>query len=138
MKIKASILFLTIAFFGCDPVDNLEVVNRSSDTIFFELSYNRKLESYPIQRGASGDTLWQHMNFVYPRDSAELPLIGRNAWRNFINKKSTDSTLTIFVFERGLLKSVAPDSLVAKQLYSKKFFYTVKDLEKLKWRVEYQ
>lgn len=59
------------------------------------------------------------------------------SWVNYINEKCEDSTLTVFLFDKEFLKAVPPDSVVARQLYSKKYSYKVKDLEKLQWRIEY-
>jgi hypothetical protein len=78
------------------------------------------------------------MNFINSRDSALLPLIGRDGWRNAIIKRSVDSTLTVFIFDIALLESVSPESLVAKQLCSKKVVYGLRDLERLNWRIEYE
>jgi hypothetical protein len=136
---KRVIVFISVLFTltYCDPVQELEIFNKSRDTVFFELSHNPLLEVYPIQKENDGDTLWAKMNVSMPNQSIKLPLIGKNGWRNFINKRCIDGTLTIFFFDDDLLKNVPKDSLLVNQLYTKKYHYKVRDLEKLHWRINY-
>lgn len=128
---------LLLTLVCCDPVQELEIVNEANDTLFFELSHNRRLEVFPIQKEKNGDTLWSKMNFVFPKQNIKLPLIGKNGWNNFINKRCLDSTLTIFFFDEELLKEVSGDSLLEHQIYTKKSAYKVRDLEQLHWRIKY-
>ncbi len=117
----------------------LKIVNRTSETIFVDLSKtNKPFKSHPVQIDSiKKDTLWNYMRWIPPLDSLDnQPPFG--SWEGYINKKCEDSTLTIFIFDKRLLKTMSRDSLVANQLYSKKFAYKVKDLEKLNWRVEYK
>jgi len=126
---------------GCvaDTFDRkLKIVNNTRGTIFVNISKNRAFKSHPIATDlVKGDTLWNYMRWISPLDSLNSqPPFGK--WESYIDKKCEDSTLSIFIFENELLKSVAKETLVSKQLYSKKFSYKVKDLEKLNWRVEYK
>ena len=123
---------------ACDPVQNLEVMNKSTDTIFFELSKNGRLEIFPIQKKENGDTLWSNMNYAFPNERSTMPLIGTDGWENFINKKCIDSTLSVFFFQKELLKNTSQDSLLSNQLYSKKAEFKVKDLERLNWQIKYE
>ena len=135
---KSTLIFiLALALISCDSVQEIVIQNQSNDTIFFELSHNYKLEIFPIQKESNGDTLWTQMNVVFPNENVKLPLIGTNGWRNFINKKCIDSTLTIFFFDKELLETVSKDSLLTDQLYTQKLAYTVRDLEKLNWLIKY-
>lgn len=132
------ILLLTFLIEACDPYDGrLSIINHKSDTVFVLLSVDGHFKEYPIKFDKA-DTLWTHIRYISPNDSTEVLSMGRNSWENTINKNYKDSTITIFFFDRELLKSLPPDSLLSKQLYSKKFTYKVKDLEKLNWRVEYK
>ena len=92
---------------------------------------------YPVKIEKS-DTLWDYTSFVKANEEAKQPLVGKRRWERYINQDCKDSTLRIFIFDKKLLVSVPPDSLVLNQLYSKKLSYKVKDLEKLNWRVEYK
>ena len=137
MNRRITAIALLYTLLCCDPVQELEIVNESNDTIFFELSHNRRLEVSPIQKKNEHDTLWAKMNFALPNQNVKLPLIGKNGWNNFINKRCLDSTLTIFFFDDELLKNVSQDSLLQHQLYTKKSRFKVTDLEKLHWRIKY-
>jgi hypothetical protein len=137
-----SFLGVTVIFVlgACDPYDTrLTIVNKTSDTILFSLSEDGNFERHPVWIDSTNqDTLWTHTDFVKPQDEMTIASMGKNSWEKNITEHYKDSTLTVFIFDKELLKSVPPDSLVSGQLYSKKFAYKVKDLEKLNWQVEYK
>lgn len=137
------IITFSVLLYRCvvDTFDmKLRIVNKTSGTIFVDLSQSSKsFKSHPVVIDSiKRDTLWNYIRWVSPLDSLSNQPPSGGSWESYINKKCEDSTLTVFIFDKALLKSVKPDSLVAKQLYSKKFTYKVKDLEKLNWRVEYK
>lgn len=115
----------------------LTIANESKDTIFIALSADGIIKENPI-KFVNGDTLWSHIRYILPEKEDHPLSFGSNSWENTINTKYKDSTLTIFIFDKKLLKLVTEDSLLKHQLYSEKFSYKVKDLEKLNWRIEYQ
>ena len=117
--------------------DRLTILNESKDTVFVVISHDGSLEEYPIKFN-NGDTLWDHTRYIIPGGEDHPLSFGPNSWENMINKRYRDSTLTVFIFDKKLLKTVPQDSLVLKQVYSKKYSYKVKDLEKLNWRIEYR
>lgn len=137
-------IIISIALLGCDPVDKkLTLANDSGDLIFYAMSPNDSI------RGASPlnyafeiekpDTIWdESRNLLLSDSSKTVAMIGKNAWEKYINEQCKDSALRIFVFEKSLITTISWDTLVAKQQYSKKFTYKVKDLKKLNWRVEYK
>ncbi len=147
MKVMKKFFFGVVPFIilqACDPIDKrLTLRNESEDLIFYAMSPNDSIRgrsplisSYRIEQA---DTLWDESSNLLLSDSGKsVAMIGRNAWENYINERCKDSTLRIFVFEKNLITQVPWDTLVIKQLYSKKFTYKVKDLEKLNWRVEYK
>ena len=133
---------MTFLLYRCvvDTFDmKLRIVNQTSETIFVDFSKDESFNAHPVSIDTiKGDTLWNYMRWVPSLDSLENIPPSLGSWESFINKKCQDSTLTIFIFDIELLKSIPPDSLVTRQLYSKKFTYKVKDLDKLNWRVEYK
>jgi len=115
----------------------VRIVNNTAETIFVVLSTTKSLSSHPIAIDPiKGDTLWNDMRWVNPLDSINSIPPSEGSWGAYINRKCQDSTLTVFVFDKSMLKSASRDSLAIKQLYSERFTYKVKDLEKLNWRVE--
>lgn len=64
--------------------------------------------------------------------------MGRNIWETHIDEKCQDSTLRVFFFEKELIMQIAWDTILEKQLYSKKLEFTVSDLEKVNWKVVYE
>ncbi|MBX2913134.1 MAG: hypothetical protein KF717_13230 [Cyclobacteriaceae bacterium] len=138
MKYNTLLLILWFVIGGCDPHDGrLTIVNESKEVIFISLSPDGMIKEFPI-KFADGDTLWNYTEYILPGEDEHPLSFGNNSWEKTINEKYRDSTLTLFIFDRALLKITPPDSLVAKQLYSRKFAYKVKDLEKLNWRIEYK
>ena len=140
MKPRFSLLItLCLLAAGCDFYDTrLTIVNNTSSTIFFELPKGGHFKKYPIVIDRiKRDTLWHYMHFVPPKDSTKILLVGRNEWEKQVNEAYKDSILTVFIFSQEILKSTPADSLILKQLYTKKFSYKVKDLMKINWRIEY-
>jgi len=117
----------------------MTIINKTGETIFIALSKDGQFKNSPISYDSiRKDTIWDNMRWTPSMDSSIHipPSLGN--WENYINEKSQDSTLTVFIFDKELLKNAAPDSLVKHQLYTKKYTYKVKDLDKLNWRIEYQ
>jgi len=142
LKFKALIILVSIFLNRCviDTFDmRLKVVNKTEKTIFVDLSKSGYFKSHPVLIDSiKMDTLWNYMKWVNPLDSVDNIPRSQGSWEAYINEECQDSTLTVFIFDKPLLKSTSPDSLVSNQLYSKKFSYKVKDLEKLNWRIEYK
>lgn len=132
---------LTFAFLcieSCDPYDmKLIIVNRSSQNVFFDISKTGKFKSHPIVLDEKTmDTTWDYINWVNANDYMKVPAIG-NSWDGFINNECIDSTLTVFIFTDSLLKNVPKDSIVKFQMCTKKLNFKVADLNKIKWRIEF-
>ena len=49
-----------------------------------------------------------------------------------------DSKVRIYFFKKELVDNLSKDSFLKRQVYSKKYKLTVKDLEKMKWNVTYE
>ena len=139
MKLLVGIFtaYFILIYTACDPYDiKLKIVNSTHDTIFLDISKTGKFESHPIYVDEINrkDTVWNFMTWINPMDSLSVPAIG-NSWEGSINKDFMDSTLTIFVFEKKLLKNTSRDSLLANQIYSRKYAFKVSQLQKMKWRI---
>lgn len=136
-------IILSLLIMSCDPIDKIEFHNESGQVIFYSTSFNDSItgrdpfiNSYKI---TEGDTIWDESSNLLLRDSSKsLTIIGKDAWVDYINERCEDSTLRIFVFEKELIERIPWDSIVAEGIYTKKFSYKVKDLEKLNWRIEYK
>lgn len=134
-----SMVLVALAFVSCDNWDQkLTVINRKTDTIFVSIPLDESFEEHPIMLDSNGDTLRTHIRYISPGDSIQPLSVEGMSWEETINKKCKDSTLFLFFFEKELLKVIPRDSLVSNQLYSKKYSYKAKGLEKLNWRIEYK
>jgi len=137
-------MLLIILACACDPIDKkIELSNKSSDVIFYSTSVNDSIMSRSPFLNAfkinQSDTIWDESSNLLLSDSSKfLTIIGKHAWEDYINKRCRDSTLRIFIFNKELIEKVPWDTIVSKQLYTRKLTYKVKDLKKLNWRVEYK
>ncbi len=136
---KQYLLILVFIFLlGCDPTDDrLTIVNESNDDVFYSLSINDTVTNNPVRILDSKDTIWRESNIILTNTFIRHSLIGPNEWEYFINRNCEDSTLRVFIFKKEFILNTSWDSIVAKQTYSKKYKLTVKDLDKLNWRVTY-
>ena len=139
MKSVIIITCIAIMLFivGCDPHDGkLTIANNTDDTIFYSFSYDSdSISSYPIHQKDEKDN-YDDSYIVKPKsENHELVM---DTWEYFINTKCKDSTLKIFFFSKKLIRKAGKDSIMRKQLYSKRERLKVKDLEKLNWRVVYK
>ena len=116
----------------------LRIVNKTTETVFINLSKNDRFTSPVVLDLVKRDTLWDEMRWTPSMDSSEHIPPSLGSWEKYINEKCQDSTLTVFIFDRNLLRSVPLDTLIVKQLHTKKFTYKAKELERLNWRVEYK
>ena len=139
MRVLPGVLPFLLSACVVDTFDmRLSVVNTTPATVFIALSPNGRFTTYPVViDNIRGDTVWNEMRWAAPRNSSAHMPPSLGSWEEYINKKCADSTLTVFVFNAALLSRVPPDSLVAQQLYTQKFAYKAKDLEKLHWRLVY-
>jgi hypothetical protein len=143
-RITLTLYIITISTFltQCvvDTFDTrLTIINKTPETIFIVLSKDGQFKTPPVSIDLiKRDTIWDNMRWTPPMDSSIHIPQSLGSWENYINEKCKDSTLTIFVFDRRILKSVTQDSLLANQLYSKKYSYKVKDLKKLNWTLAYK
>ncbi len=134
-----SIGLITLAFASCDNWDQkLTLINGKLDTIFVAIPLDESFKEHPIRLDSNGDTLWTHIRYISPGDSIQPLSIEGMSWEETINRKCKDSTLFLFFFEKELLKTTPRDSLVSNQVYSKKYSYKVKELQKANWRIEYK
>ncbi len=135
-----TILFLIIVtqFLACDPVQTINMTNKSDKTVFFIVSFDQSFTNYPISFSSeSQDTLWENMSYLTSNDNSKLPVIGRKGWETNMIKRSSDTSITIFYFEKEILLSGNKDSILSNQIFSKKVKYKLKDLENLDWQIEY-
>lgn len=109
---------------SCD-INNqkLLLVNKTSNTIYYRLLtdtvINKELQLY---KASAYDTV--RPNFV---------MGGKGAWEYAINKRSSDSTLHIFIFTTDKIT----DDVINNQEF-KRLDYKVKDLEALKWIIVFE
>jgi hypothetical protein len=128
-----------VLFIGCDPYDSrLTIVNNTQDTIFWKLSDKEQEQwSSPVFYDEQNNIVWNESSIVLPDSIDKDYMLGRNGWEDFINERFEDSTLRVFIFEKELVLNTPWDTIVEKQIYTKKYAITVKKLEKLNWRIVY-
>lgn len=109
---------------SCD-INNQKLLfyNRTSTPIFYclltDTTLNKGLHLYEV---SGNDSV--RPNFV---------MGGEGAWEYKINKRSSDSTLHIFIFTTN---KITEDDIINRKF--KRLDYKVKDLEALKWVIVYE
>lgn len=135
--------FLLFLMMACDPIDDrLTIRNNSNEIIFYISTSHRELggnsptiNSFKVNEK---DTLWDETsNLIFPLSSKKLIMIGRNGWEDFINEECEDGKLKIYILENNLFKTYPWDTIVNKQLYSKKYEMSIKDLSAKDWTIFY-
>lgn len=117
-------IIVMIVCSSCD-INNqkLLLVNETSNTIYYRLLtdtvLNKELQLY---KAYAYDTV--RPNFV---------MGGKGAWEYAINKRSSDSTLHIFIFTTDKITDDVINNLEFKRLD-----YKVKDLEALNWIIVFE
>ncbi len=104
---------------SCD-INNqkLLLVNKTSNTIYYRLLTDTVLnKGLQLYKASAYDTV--RPNFVTG---------GKGAWEYSINKRSSDSTLHVFIFKTDKIT----DDIINNQEF-KRLDYKVNDLEALKW-----
>ncbi|MGD9992544.1 MAG: hypothetical protein AB7S69_04525 [Salinivirgaceae bacterium] len=120
-------ILMIIVMIVCSSCDinnqKLLLVNKTSNTIYYRLLtdtvINKELQLY---KASAYDTV--RPNFV---------MGGKGAWEYAINKRSSDSTLHIFIFTTDKIT----DDVINNQEF-KRLDYKVKDLEALKWIIVFE
>ena len=137
-SMKHILLYLAaiLVLISCDRGDGkLKIVNNSDDDIYYLDQCNDTITSYPIEyKNDKIDSLFSNLLKV----KEEYGLIVVNTkWEYFINNQCNDSTIRIYFFKKELVENVDKETFLKRQVYSKKFKLTVKDLERMNWRVVY-
>lgn len=129
------ILFLS----SCDRFDGkLIIANQTNEIIFFYVSETDSISGYSPIRVYNNDTILEESDLIQPNSSMRQYLMGNNVWETYINEKCQDSTLRVFFFQEELITKIPWDTIIEKQLYSRKIENSVSELEKLNWKVAYK
>ena len=138
-KVYLTGLMLMLFLSSCDQFDaRLIIANKSENEIFFNLSQTDSVIEYSPLRTYNNDTILEESNYLLPSDSMHQLAMGVNMWERHINEECQDSTLRVFFFDKELIMEIPWDTILKKQLYTKKLEYTVSDLEKVNWKVVYE
>ena len=136
VRTKLFLLLISLGIHACDNYDaKLTIVNNTSDTIFYRISFDNANFIYPIFI-ENGRINFQRTSYVLPDSINREPSLTK--WESLINKEGKDSCITIFFFNKDLINYAGKDSIMKYKLFSQRFKFNIGDLEKLNWRVVYQ
>lgn len=141
---KNTIIIIMIMLISCDPVDDrLQIVNKSQNTIFYLYSKSDRMfpplthiKKYHIENGDSIE--YDIHNKVAPNSTKFIRILGKKVWENYINTLCEDSTLRIFLFSKDTLEKYDWNYIEYNKMYLKKYYITVKYLEKQNWQIVYE
>jgi len=114
--------------------DRLVLKNNSRDTIYYSYSFEDKIK-YPFQFKNNVFEIISAFRFL-PNTDRKCSVYN-TSWDKRINE-SKDSSVCIYFFEKNFFNSlnkdsISKDSIFFKQLYTKKYKFKVKDLDKMDW-----
>jgi hypothetical protein len=134
-KLGIIIIVFNVVVEGCDFQDGkLNLINKSKDTIFYIFSFGSdSIDEFPL-RISNKKYDYGNSFMIKPLDSQFC--LAMDPWENIINK-SNDRKLRVFFFKKDLINTAGKDSILNKQLYTKKEKLSVEDLDNLNWRVVY-
>lgn len=124
--------------YSCDYEDQkLCIVNTTEDTIFFQVkldtAFNIRNKPKYYQLGKESHFAWK--GCLLPKETERSSVLNTK-WENVIDN-GFYKKVTIFIFKKALLDNVKWDYVVSNQYFTKKFKFTVEELEELDWKVVY-
>ena len=132
-----SYIIAILLLISCDRFDTkLSLENKTNDTIYYlEMYSDDRIEWNPLVKkdGKVDTTISQ---FIKPKEIKSIAVMG--TWEEQILRMAKDSNVRIYFFKKELVENLSKDSFLKRQVYSKKYKLTVKDLEKMKWNVTYE
>ncbi|MFP5040287.1 hypothetical protein [Parasediminibacterium sp. JCM 36343] len=137
--IKKGFFILFLFLCGCiyDYGDGkLTLINNSKDTVYYKLIWDGdKILSNKRNLFDTINYIGSH-DIIKPFDSVPS-VVDNTSWEEFIESRFSDSTLKIIFMPKNLLNNRVKDSLTLFHSNYKIYRLTVKQLNKMNWRVSY-
>ena len=132
-----SYIIAILLLISCDRFDTkLSLENKTNDTIYYiEMYSDDRIEWNPLVKkdGKVDTTISQ---FIMPKEIKNIAIMG--TWEELINDECKDSAIRIYFYKRELVENMSKYTFLKRQVYSKKYKLTVKDLERMKWKVTFE
>lgn len=144
---KFLFLFLLFNFCSCDKLDtrNLLVKNSSNKIIYSILSENDSMN------GAGFYYEYQNDFDETKRGDYDAPFIFTEIkkgqiianhdrprfWDNYFNRLE-DKKARLFIVQKDSVDKYGWKTIFKKNIYNKKYLFTIEDLEKINWEIEYK
>jgi|ERR1035437_1381335 hypothetical protein len=133
------IIIALILLSGCDVMyADIEIINKSSKDIYVYSCYNQNKEWLKFNSLFSineiKDTIWS--NEIIVKDSYEY-LQTMAPIKKSINELSPQGKIFIYIFDPDLIKRYFKYNDIPKDSTFQMFSYSIIDLEKMKWIVNY-
>ena len=134
------ILFISVIFTSCDPIDKkLSLFNKSKSDIYYTISGSDKFMDLYLDDFETSNIQQNYLNYIerLPSDSTTFPLrFGDNeAWERYINFRD-DSLIRIVTFDLDSLKTISWKKIIKEKKFKRIYKYSISDLEKMNWKVE--
>ena len=128
---------LVLTLFGCpdkdpNPDSTITIVNRSDKTLLFYF-YDQFYPDTTLQKldNPFDETIKQFAikpNSIEKRD---------DLWRSYLSKPTSTGVMTIFLFDKAIVDTVAWDKIREDYLVAKRYEYTLEQLDSLNWTITY-
>jgi hypothetical protein len=141
MRNILSTLLIYILLTGCnyDAYDNryIYIQNDSKEDIYTIISSNDSIKTLNLYAGFPTNMNNYKYTFQYIEpDSVSTSNDKPRFWDDF-TKKSKNGKIILFIIEKNLVDKNGWDTILSKNIYTRKYEFTIDDLDKVDWKVKY-
>lgn len=131
---RAFVAFLLLT--GCDPVtEHLEIRNPTNQPVYYVMSQKNDLSDHIDPATPVKLSYKNHIKMILPNSTITELRHGNDALSYFI-KQSDNGRLNIAVFNIDTLKHYNWNTIIAQKTFSRKYDYSLQELDSLSWKIE--
>lgn len=130
---KKLLIFLLLFFISCDITDSrfITIENKTTNSIICFIS---KVDIRSIEEVSEMDAVID----LNKNESNSLALQGmKSRWEDYI-EKCDGKKIRLYVIASDSVDKYGMNNVFKKNIYNKKYLFTIEDLDKIKWEIEYK
>jgi hypothetical protein len=142
------LLFFILSSCAFDKIDkrNIMIYNNSNKIIYSVISSNDSiynLENFDdfVYKGnyiytKEGDIKWFGFTGINPKDKLQSDG-GSTKWDVYF-ESIDDKKIRLFIIYKDSVEKYGWKTILSKNIYNKKYYLTIEDLDKMNWEIEYK